>query len=83
MLLGSLSWDGDAVDRLRPDEARKLVAEESIAWQQLSQEGADAEMDAYPSLLKRQYVRDGVITTVPRAPALNLVSRIESSSCME
>lgn len=48
LVAASLTWDNAAAARQRPRHLRTLLATESIRWQQISQWGAKAEMDAYP-----------------------------------
>ena len=60
ILAGSFCWDAHAVESTQPADFRKGVAREAMAWQQLSYEGANAEMYAQPSLLRRQITIGGI-----------------------
>lgn len=53
LLAPSLSWDSESIRALRPGRARSLVQRESLAWQVLSQSGAEAEFLAMPSVSHR------------------------------
>lgn len=75
ILAGSFCWDHDAVESVRPFYVRESVADEAMAWQHLSHEGADAEEYAYPSPFRRQVTFNGVTHvieprqgTAPRDP---------------
>ena len=64
LIASSLSWDNSSIAALRPRTARALVEQESIAWQQMSQDGSAAEEYAMPTTLNRRHI---VNASHPRA----------------
>jgi hypothetical protein len=68
LIAGSLSWDNSSIEALTPRKARAYVAQESLAWQQMSQDGAAAEDYAIPSHVRRQHIVNGRVTLVPKRP---------------
>jgi hypothetical protein len=80
LIAGSLSWDNSSIEALTPRKARAYVAQESLAWQQMSQDGAAAEDYAIPSHVRRQHIVNGRVTLVPKRPR-RIPPPIGSSSC--
>jgi len=66
ILAASLSWDDAATAALLPSKRRVIVQNESMAWQNLSQLGADAEGYTMPSPWRRTYRQNGKTIEVPR-----------------
>jgi hypothetical protein len=65
LLANSLCWDNAAISRLAPPETREEIAQESRIWQQLSQNGAQAEGYAYPLPFRREHIVNGVVHVIP------------------
>lgn len=62
------TWNGDEDIGLIPAQDRRSIGMESMRWQQLSAEAAHAELNAYPSLMRRTRTWNGVRhVTEPRA----------------
>jgi len=66
ILAASLSWNDAAIAALHPRRQRVYVQQESMAWQQLSQNGADAESFAMPSPWRRTFELNGTSIAVPK-----------------
>lgn len=66
ILAMTLNWDHQGATAVRPLKVRKYIGREALAWQQLSQHGADAEGYAFPSPWRRQHVVNGKARQVPR-----------------
>jgi hypothetical protein len=80
ILAASLSWDDAVAVGLQPVHRRLLVQDESMAWQNLSQYGADAERMAMPSVFQERFTLNGRLIEVPtergRLPAPNRLLEI-------
>lgn len=66
ILAASLSWDDATIAVLVPSRQRRYVQNEAMAWQQLSQEGADAEGYTMPSPIRRTYKQNRKTIEVPK-----------------
>ena len=68
LIAPSLSWDNSSIQALTPPKARAYVEQESLAWQQMSQDGSAVEDYAIPSHARRQHIVNGRVTLVPKRP---------------
>src|SRR4051794_19802427 len=65
ILAASLSWDAAVALGVQPVDRRLSIQDESMAWQNLSQYGADAERMAMPTIFPETFTLNGRAIQVP------------------